>query len=265
MDRCVVFVDAGYLLAAGGTLCLDTKNRAGLVCNYKSLVEALTSFALEHDKVTVLRTYWYDGAKNAVPTPDHLRVAELPNVKLRLGRISGGEQKGVDSLIVRDFMTLARERAMVTAYLLAGDEDLREGVVAAQDMGVRVVVEGIPTTLDNQARTLIREADEHVMLPKDFWLPHFSKLQAASPLVLTSDGLTSETGTALADDWFGRATPDESKELLKQRPRLPKELDVQLIEQAEKRLGSLRDRQDLKRGFRQAFWARLDELVRSIP
>src|SRR5258708_7850971 len=101
MDRCAIFVDAGYLLAAGGTLCCKTKVRAGFTCDYKALAMALQEWATDHSTgLSVLRTYWYDGARNAVPTADHLKIGELPNVKLRLGRISGGEQKGVDSLIV---------------------------------------------------------------------------------------------------------------------------------------------------------------------
>ena len=32
-------------------------------------------------------------------------------------------------------MTLAREHAIVTGYLFSGDEDLREGVIVAQEMG----------------------------------------------------------------------------------------------------------------------------------
>ena len=68
----------------------------------------------------------------------------MPNVKLRLGRINAkNQQKGVDALIYRDLTTLARERAICDAFLLAGDEDLREGVKAAQDMGVRVTLIGI--------------------------------------------------------------------------------------------------------------------------
>ena len=57
----------------------------------------------------VLRVYWYDAAPNGIPLADHLLIAQLANVKLRLGRLSGGKQKGVDSLIVRDLMTLARD------------------------------------------------------------------------------------------------------------------------------------------------------------
>ncbi len=69
-------------------------------------------------------------------TPDHQAIADLPRVKLRLGRLvprkSGLEQKGVDSLIVHDLITLAQERAVETMFLLAGDEDMCEGVAAAQ-------------------------------------------------------------------------------------------------------------------------------------
>src|SRR5439155_13863806 len=140
MDRCAMFVDAGYLLAAGGALCCASRRRAEVVCNYPELVRALIGHARGHCGLELLRVYWYDGAPDAVPLADHLAIGELPNVKLRLGRLSGNKQKGVDSLIMRDVMTLARERAVATAYLLGGDEDLREGVVAAQDMGMRVVV-----------------------------------------------------------------------------------------------------------------------------
>jgi uncharacterized LabA/DUF88 family protein len=79
----------------------------------------------------------------------------------------------VDALIYRDLMTLARERAICHAYLVAGDEDLREGVVAAQDMGVRVVVMGIPATKGkNQSEAPIREADEHLLLDREMLRKH---------------------------------------------------------------------------------------------
>ena len=55
--------------------------------------------------------------------------------------------------------TLAR--SIATAYLVAGDEDLREAVVYAQDVDVRVVLVGVePVRNPNQADTLVREADQ---------------------------------------------------------------------------------------------------------
>lgn len=126
MDRCALFVDAGHLLAEGGKLCCGTKRRNSVVCEYAGIVSALAELATTNCTLPVLRVYWYDGARDAIPTLDHLDIAELANVKLRLGRLSGGKQKGVDALIYRDLMTLARERAIATAFLVAGDEDLRE-------------------------------------------------------------------------------------------------------------------------------------------
>src|SRR5207248_4377442 len=110
----------------------------------------------------------YDGARRGDPAPDQLAVAHRPRVKLRLGRMTRHGQKGVDALIMLDLITLARERAMSTAYLISGDEDIREGVAVAQQTGVRVVLLGVPGRDDrsNQADTLIREADEHIVLDR---------------------------------------------------------------------------------------------------
>jgi hypothetical protein len=138
MERSAIFVDAGYLLAAGGSLVCGTSSRAGFRCDYAGVTSKLANWAEQHNRgrFQCLRTYWYDGAPQGVARGDHELIGGLPYVKVRLGRLLHGEQKGVDALIYRDLMTLARERAVSCAYLLSGDEDLREGVVAAQDMGL---------------------------------------------------------------------------------------------------------------------------------
>ncbi len=169
------FVDAGYLFAAGGVLCAETRKREELEIDYANLTKAFAEWGWRWadtwgstDRVPYLRTYWYDGGVDGQPSDDHLEVAGLPGVKLRLGRLVGGRQKGVDSLIVRDLMRLSQNRAISTAYLLGGDEDLREGMVEAQEMGVRVVLVGIePFTQQNQAGTLIREADDVIVLGRE--------------------------------------------------------------------------------------------------
>src|SRR5207248_4510515 len=122
----------------------------------------------------------YDGARRGDPAPDQLAVAHRPRVKLRLGRMTRHGQKGVDALIMLDLITLARERAMSTAYLISGDEDIREGVAAAQQMGVRVVLVGVATRSGwpQQADTLVREADEHVILDRATIIdPHIRAVQ----------------------------------------------------------------------------------------
>ena len=267
MDRCAVFVDAGHLLAEGGKLCCGNSARKNIQCDYPRLVEALARFATSHCGLSILRIYWYDAAPDAVPTPEQLDVAELQNVKLRLGRLVGGRQKGVDSLIVRDLMTLARERAVATIFLLGGDEDLREGVVAAQEMGVLVVVVGIPTIgTGNQARSLIRESDEHIVLDTEFLSPFFSLRaalpQIALPLQVLPAGETARLiGQSFASEWAQRATPEEIRRLLDQAPILPHEIDTQLLLEAERTVGSLRERKGLRNDLRAGFWNALQGLA----
>jgi uncharacterized LabA/DUF88 family protein len=258
MDRSAIFVDAGYLLAAGGSLTCGTSSRAAFSCDYKGLATRLSGWVDEHNggRFKTLRTYWYDGAINAVPTSDHERIGGLPYVKVRLGRLIRNEQKGVDALIYRDLMTLARERAITCAYLLSGDEDLREGVVAAQDMGVQVVLLGVPSSRANQSAALIREADEHVVLPKEHWEDHFtSTAAAANPTATPTPAAAQTAGRAFAISWAQKATSADLDELLSGEPRVPSEIDVAMLVDAEKIVGPLRDRQDLKRELRAAFWA----------
>ena len=76
------------------------------------------------------------------------------------------QQKGVDTLIVRDVMVLSQERSIDRAVVLAGDEDLREGIEYAQDRGVLVTVVGIADERGNTSQSieLRREADEALAL-----------------------------------------------------------------------------------------------------
>ena len=170
MDRCAVFVDAGYLYAEGGKLFGAGPKRRYVQVNALKANQFLVDRASRACGLPTLRTYWYDGAKDRVPTAEHQAIADLPNVKLRLGRVNQQNlQKGVDALIYHDLVTLARERAISDAFLLSGDEDLREGVRAAQELGVRVTLIGIltPSGSRNQSRELAREADEVLMLTKE--------------------------------------------------------------------------------------------------
>ncbi len=265
MDRCAVFVDAGHLLAEGGKLCCGTSARKNFQCAYEHLIDALAGFATGRCQLPILRLYWYDAAPDGIPTPEQLAIAELDHVKLRLGRLVGRRQKGVDSLIVRDLMTLARERAVTTIFLLGGDEDLREGVVAAQEMGVEVVVVGIPTTgSGNQAKTLVRESDEHVVLETAFLAPFFLPQEPPTQTVLPGVPMDGDSarlaGQTFALEWSRLATPGEIRRLLDEAPVIPNQLDAQLLLAAERSLGSLQGHQNLKKDLRAGFWSAIQNL-----
>lgn len=226
----------------------------------RNLVPSLVEYVEQDCSLPVLRTYWYDGAPDGIPADDHLDIARLPGVKLRLGRLIAGRQKGVDSLIVRDLMTLARERAVSTAYLLGGDEDLRVGVEAAQDMGVRVSVIGIENPRrQNQADTLIREADEHLLLSASYLRPFFQRAASPPPTPVVEShadlqGLVKGRAADFAREWVAKATDDEAARLLGQRPVIPKALDAELLRHVQSAAGQLDKRDDLRNLMRAAFW-----------
>ncbi len=162
MDRIAIFVDAGYFFAQGSkAIWGETKSRNLLALNESAAVaEFMAVAAAKAPSSSLLRIYWYDGAKRTGPSLEQLRLAQLDNVKLRLGFInSQGQQKGVDSLIVTDLVELARNGAIAEALLLAGDEDVRIGVQIAQSYGVRVHLLGITGPGQSQSPQLLHEAD----------------------------------------------------------------------------------------------------------
>jgi hypothetical protein len=194
VDRYAIFVDVGYVVASVAELLAGSAGRHLVSCDYGQLVSSLVADASGECRMPLLRTYWYDASMSGQPEHDQLTVADLPGVRLRLGRLVRGEQKGVDSRLVRDLIVLARDRAMVAAYLLAGDEDICEGVAEAQDQGVRVTVLGVPGV--NQSRLLIQQSDEHRVLPEEFWRSHFRLLEQGreltAPAVAVRDELPEE-------------------------------------------------------------------------
>ena len=112
MDRVAVFVDAGYLFAQGSVaLCGEKLTRGEIVLDHGAVIAKLKTFAESQANLDLLRIYWYDGTAQG-PTPQHITLAEQAGVKVRLGFVNSvGRQKGVDSLIVTDMITLARNRA----------------------------------------------------------------------------------------------------------------------------------------------------------
>jgi uncharacterized LabA/DUF88 family protein len=161
MGRTAVFVDAGYVFAQGSILLTGTKqSREFLAINIPEVVEAIQKIVSDQTQCTLLRIYWYDAMRLGRPTPEQMALADAPNIKVRLGQVnSAGEQKGVDALIITDLVELARNQAMTDAVLISGDEDVRVGVVLAQQFGTRVHLVGIQPSRGNQSRSLIQEAD----------------------------------------------------------------------------------------------------------
>src|SRR5690606_25906713 len=162
---------------------LGAKERKEYRVAADELIQALQKHAEERISGELLRIYWYDAARDRVPTVDQRVIAQLPWVKVRLGNLNArGQQKGVDAQIRSDLEALARHHAVSDTILVAGDEDMVPAVEAAQAYGVRVHLWGVePPYGTNQAERLVWEADTVEVITADFLRPFFSRAPQAVP------------------------------------------------------------------------------------
>src|SRR5450631_2088193 len=177
LARYAVMVDVGYIYAAAGELLFGSSTRRDFRVDAVPLIQVVTKHADELIRGELLRVYWYDAARDRVPTIDQRVIAQMPWVKLRLGNLNArGQQKGVDAQIRADMEALARHRAITEAILVAGDEDMVPAVEAAQAYGVRVHLWGVePPYGTNQAERLVWESDTVQVLDRTFVEPYFTR------------------------------------------------------------------------------------------
>jgi uncharacterized LabA/DUF88 family protein len=183
LARYAIMVDVGYIYAAAGELLFSSASRREYRVDADKLIQALTRHADSQVRGELLRVYWYDAARDRVPTIDQRVIAQMAWVKLRLGNLNArGQQKGVDAQIRADMEALARHRAITDAVLVAGDEDMVPAVEAAQAFGVRVHLWGVePPFGTNQAERLVWESDTVEVLDRAFLEPYFTRQAVATP------------------------------------------------------------------------------------
>jgi uncharacterized LabA/DUF88 family protein len=190
LSRYAIMVDVGYIYASAGELLFGAASRREYRVDADKLIQALTRHADDQMRGELLRVYWYDAARDRVPTIDQRVIAQMPWVKLRLGNLNArGQQKGVDAQIRADMEALARHRAITDAILVAGDEDMVPAVEAAQAFGVRVHLWGVePPYGTNQAERLVWESDTVEVLERSFVEPFFARQLAADPVAAPGSG-----------------------------------------------------------------------------
>ncbi|XVQ87417.1 NYN domain-containing protein [Microbispora siamensis] len=281
-------MDVGYLYAAAGEVLLGAKERKEYRVAADELIQALQKHALERIPGELLRVYWYDAARDRVPTVDQRVIAQLPWVKVRLGNLNArGQQKGVDAQIRSDLEALARHHAVSDTVLIAGDEDMVPAVEAAQAYGVRIHLWGVePPFGTNQAERLVWESDTVEIISADFLRPFFTRAPVPVPVPPTPSpaqvfaGRTvkpmppkvpagqvgklgpgrprvEEVGEHVAQKWILTRGRDNIRDLLP-GPLLPTVIDTELLIEAEKELGhSLRPYPEARVWLRDGFWARV--------
>ncbi|MBE1532008.1 NYN domain-containing protein [Actinomadura algeriensis] len=177
MDRCALFVDAGYLLGDGAMAVHGTRHRDAVSWDFSGVLQLLNNLSRERTGLPLLRCYWYEATVEGRRAPEHDAIADLPGLKLRLGRIRPGRREGVDTEIHRDLMTLARNAALAEAVLVSGDEDLAQVVADAQDLGVRVTV--VHVAADGNwtiSRVLRQECDDLIEIGAGHLRPYVNLL-----------------------------------------------------------------------------------------
>jgi len=290
VKRYALFIDVGYLYAAAGQALFGVAARPAYRVETAGLVTFLL-LAAGRDGGDLVRMYWYDAARDRVPTVEHRQVAVLPHVKVRLGNLNrSGQQKGVDALLRHDLETLARHQAVTDVILLAGDEDLLGAVENAQTYGVRVHVWGIePPYGVNQAERLVWEADTVTEFAAETLAPYFTATTTPRPAQPPADiparpapptfrptpatvfppRLASRTaigpdqrtmvdlGARIVGKWMVTRGRENVADLLP-GPPLPMVIDRELLVEAEQHLNcSLRAFEDARRWLRDGFWAEL--------
>ncbi|MEV6837399.1 NYN domain-containing protein [Streptomyces sp. NPDC051133] len=172
MDRCIVLVDAGYLLGAAASLLAGEPSRSRITVDHTALIQALRDRAESETERPLLRIYWFDGAPDRVPQPEHRRLRVMPRVTVRLGALTRSDgrwaQKGVDAAMHAELTELARNRACSDIVLVTGDGDLLPGMMAAKEHGVAVHLWAVQAADGdyNQSEDLVAEADERRVLDR---------------------------------------------------------------------------------------------------
>ncbi|MGW6293676.1 NYN domain-containing protein [Streptomyces sp. NPDC055058] len=172
MDRCIVLVDAGYLLGAAASLLAGEPSRSRITVDHTALIQGLRERAESDTRQPLLRIYWFDGAPDRVPQPEHRRLRVMPRVTVRLGALTRSDgrwaQKGVDAAMHAELTELARNRACSDIVLVTGDGDLLPGMMAAKEHGVAVHLWAVQAADGdyNQSEDLVAEADERRVLDR---------------------------------------------------------------------------------------------------
>ncbi|OIJ68813.1 NYN domain-containing protein [Streptomyces mangrovisoli] len=172
MDRCIVLVDAGYLLGAAASLLAGEPSRSRITVDHTALIQGLREQAESDTERPLLRIYWFDGAPDRVPQPEHRRLRVMPRVTVRLGALTRSDgrwaQKGVDAAMHAELTELARNRACSDIVLVTGDGDLLPGMMAAKEHGVAVHLWAVQAADGdyNQSEDLVAEADERRVLDR---------------------------------------------------------------------------------------------------
>jgi NYN domain len=180
LDRCALFVDAGYALADGAMAVHGTRRRDSVRWDHAGLLKLLAGLARDRTGLPVLRCYWYETAEDRTTELDAL--AEMPGLKLRHVNTRPGRREGIESQLRRDIVTLAKNGAITDAFIASADERLAEMVAEVQDLGLRIVVLHIASNGSwSIPQALRQECDDIVEISSVHLRPFVDLIRGAEP------------------------------------------------------------------------------------
>ncbi|HEY4462740.1 MAG TPA: NYN domain-containing protein, partial [Streptosporangiaceae bacterium] len=182
MDRCALFVDAGYVLTDGAMAVHGTRRRESVSWDYAGLLQLFGNLAMERTRLPLLRCYWYEATVEGRRSADHDTLADLPGVKLRVAKMRPGRREGVEGEIHRDLTTLARNKAVSDVMVVSAEEDLAPVIADVQDMGMRVTLLHIAAEGNGTIpRALRQECDDLMEISAAHLRPYVDLISGAEP------------------------------------------------------------------------------------
>ena len=182
MDRCALFVDAGYVLAEGALAVHGTRNRDSVSWDYAGLLKLLGGLSRDRTGLPLLRCYWYDTAADGGRAAEHDILTDVPGVKLRLSKSRPNRKEGVEAEIRKDLSALARNRGVSDAVIVSAEEDLGPVIAEIQDLGIRVVL--LHVSADGNwavSRSLRQECDDIIDMSASHLRPYVDLIAGAEP------------------------------------------------------------------------------------
>jgi NYN domain len=182
LDRCALFVDAGYALGDGALAVHGTRHRDSVSWDHAGLLKLLGGLSSDRTGLPLLRTYWYDVATAGGHAAEHESLADLPGVKLRLSKARPSRREGVEAEMRKDLMALARNHAVTDVIIVSAEEDLAPAVAEVQEFGVRTVLLNIGAdTSAAGSRALRQECDDVIEVSGSHLRPFVELIAGAEP------------------------------------------------------------------------------------
>src|SRR5579859_2873733 len=182
VDRCALFVDAGYVLGDGAMAVHGTRRAESVSWDYEGLLSFFAGLVTERTGLPLLRCYWYEATVDGRRTAEQDALADMPGIKLRVAKIRPGRREGVETEIHRDLTTLARNNAISDALVVSAEEDLAQVIADVQDLGMRVTL--VHIAVDGNwtiSRSLRQESDDIIEISGDHLRPYVELIAGAEP------------------------------------------------------------------------------------